>query len=336
MQELKQRIESLLFSTGRLMDIEEITSLVKCKDSSLVAQALNELDEHYKNTETSLRLHQEEGKWRMTIHDKFIPYVRKVVTRTELAKGVLETLAILAYKAPMKQSELVKIRTNKAYDHLAELEKRGFIRRKKFGRTRIIALSEKFFEYFDLPEKQLRERFKKVHSMEEAIKEREKIIEEHKKQTHEARKLRKLKEDEVKEQSETEHKQLDTKIASLPHISVADGEGHVTELEVYEEKEEMRVDNQDTDQSTPSVTELHEQSNAEPEQEPRQKDILEEAREAAQKTPHEHKEGKGLYVDNVAPEIEKKITDKIEYLLHPESEKDAANKEKTEDTKESP
>ena len=57
--------------------------------------------------------------------------VRKIVTETELTRSVMETLAVIAFKYPILQSDLIKLRTNKAYDHLVELEKSGYISRQK-------------------------------------------------------------------------------------------------------------------------------------------------------------------------------------------------------------
>ena len=39
------------------------------------------------------------------------------------------------------------------------LEEMGFIARSKFGRTRKVTLTDKFFEYFDLPSKEAKKAF---------------------------------------------------------------------------------------------------------------------------------------------------------------------------------
>jgi len=88
--------------------------------------------------------------WRINVREKFAPIVKKIVSETEFSKTVMETLAVIAWKAPVLQCDVIKIRTNKAYDHISELEEAGFISRIKKGRTQLIRLSEKFFSYFDL------------------------------------------------------------------------------------------------------------------------------------------------------------------------------------------
>ena len=123
--------------------------------------------------------------WKLTTREEYGNLVRKIVSETELTKSQMETLAVIAFKYPIKQSDLIKIRTNKAYDHLMELEKAGFITRQRYGRSKLIKLTDKFFEYFDLPREKLKERFlgfqqlaSKIESKEnekERLKEEQKI-----------------------------------------------------------------------------------------------------------------------------------------------------------------
>ena len=88
------------------------------------------------------------------MREKYLPLVQKIVAETELSKTVMETLAVVAWKAPVLQSDIIRIRTNKAYDHLRELEDNGFISRAKHGRTQIIKLTDKFYSYFDMQGKE--------------------------------------------------------------------------------------------------------------------------------------------------------------------------------------
>lgn len=169
---LKNELEALLFSSGRKMDIEELSQLTKSKMEEIKA-ALVELKMEYDEKNSSQMLVNEGNGWKLTVREQYLPLVRKIVTETELSKTVLETLAVIAFKYPIKQSELIKIRTNKSYEHLNQLEEMGYITRQKHGRTNLIKLAQKFFEYFDLPEERLREVFKDFSSIAKAIEEKE-------------------------------------------------------------------------------------------------------------------------------------------------------------------
>ena len=87
-----------------------------------------------------------------------------MLSDSELDKPTQETLAIIAYKNPIFQSEVINIRGNKAYDHIKALKELDFINSEKSGRTRLLKITPKFFDYFDVVEDQLKA---KLNSVEE-------------------------------------------------------------------------------------------------------------------------------------------------------------------------
>lgn len=148
-QELKKQLEAALFAAGRKMPVEELARL--CRTTPSVAmQHLQQLKGDYEAKDSSLQLIDESDGWKLTVREQFSPVVQKIVPETELTKSVIETLAVIAWKAPVLQSGVIKIRTNKAYDHIAALEKSGFIARERKGRSHLIKLTERFFRYFDV------------------------------------------------------------------------------------------------------------------------------------------------------------------------------------------
>ncbi len=171
----KSKVEAVLFSAGQRMSVDEICKLCRSKREEVIP-ALQELRHEYDTKQSSLMLVEDGDFWKFTVRDHLISIVRKIVTETELPRSVIETLAVIAFKYPILQSDLIKIRTNKAYDHLAELEKAGYITRQKESRTNLIKLTDKFFKYFDLTEERLRDKFKDFSSISQAIKEKEEDV----------------------------------------------------------------------------------------------------------------------------------------------------------------
>ena len=147
--DVKKQLEALLFAAGRKMTLEELARLCRASNA-LVAQQLQQLKAEYDAKDSSLLLMEEGDGYKLTVREQYAPVVQKIVSETELTKTVVETLAVIAWKAPVLQSMVIKIRTNKAYDHIAALEKAGFITKEKKGRSQLIRLSERFFKYFDL------------------------------------------------------------------------------------------------------------------------------------------------------------------------------------------
>jgi segregation and condensation protein B len=177
MTELKNQVESLLFSAGKRLTVEELGRLCKEENLDAVRVALQLLQKELDDKQSSLMLVQEGEGWKLTVREKYISMVKKVVTTPELPKSILETLAVVAYKAPVLQSQVIKIRTNKAYRHLDEIEELGYITREKKGRSKLIKLTPKFFDYFDVPPEKLKEKFKNVAALEQVIEQKEKAAE---------------------------------------------------------------------------------------------------------------------------------------------------------------
>ena len=55
------------------------------------------------------------------------------------------------------------MRGNTAYEHVAKLSELQFIESEKSGRTRLIKTTSKFYEYFDVVDKELKEKFSQVN-----------------------------------------------------------------------------------------------------------------------------------------------------------------------------
>jgi segregation and condensation protein B len=182
MSELKNQVESLLFSSGKRLTVEELGRLCKEENLDAIKVALELLQKDLDDKQSSLMLVREGEGYKLTVREKYISVVKKVVTTPDLPKSITETLAVVAYKAPVLQSQVIKIRTNKAYRHLDEIEELGYITREKKGRSKLIKLTPKFFDYFDVPPEKLKEKFKNVAALEQAIEAKEKAIE----QTREA------------------------------------------------------------------------------------------------------------------------------------------------------
>jgi len=173
MSDLKNTIESLLFSSGKKITLEELSKLTRERDFEAIRKALAELKHELESKEGSITLEQEGDSWKLGVKEKYLSYVKKIVSQTELRKGVLETLGVVSYKSPVMQSEIIKVRTNKAYDHLNELEESGFITRERKGRSKLIKLTQKFFDYFDISPAKLKEKFSSAGQLEKALEQKE-------------------------------------------------------------------------------------------------------------------------------------------------------------------
>lgn len=150
MDELKSKIEAILFAVGKKISVSELMSICKTDKNSILA-SLQAIKQDYDVRSSPMMVFEENDQWKLTVREAFLPVVQSIVADTELTKATMETLAVIAWHYPIRQSDIIKIRSNKAYEHMKELEETGFIIKEKSGRSFKIKLTEKFYEYFDLP-----------------------------------------------------------------------------------------------------------------------------------------------------------------------------------------
>jgi segregation and condensation protein B len=156
----ERKVEAILFTVGKEITAERIGSLCSL-DIKKVDKICKGLMKSYSESDNALQLVQKENGWKLTVQDEFVPLVSSIVSATELEQPLMQTLAVIAWKYPVVQSEVIKLRNQSAYEHMKELGERGFVEKEKFGRTYKIKLTKKFFEYFDLPSKEAKEAFLK-------------------------------------------------------------------------------------------------------------------------------------------------------------------------------
>ncbi len=153
-EEARLKIEALLFASGKSLSEDLIAELCEI-DKRTLKKSLEALQKDYDLRESALMIVRDANGWKITVREKYLSTVRKIVADTELARSVMETLSVIAWKTPIYQSELVRIRGNKCYDHVAELEDAGFIVKEKRGRSFVLKTTEKFYTYFDIDQKNL-------------------------------------------------------------------------------------------------------------------------------------------------------------------------------------
>src|SRR3989338_3608124 len=86
---LKNKLEALLFSSGRKMGIEELSKLTN-ERRERIQKALEELKKEHDDKESSTMLVNEGDFWKLTVREQYLPLVRNIVTETELSRTILE------------------------------------------------------------------------------------------------------------------------------------------------------------------------------------------------------------------------------------------------------
>ena len=147
-----EKVEAALFISGKFLNIHELIMLTDI-NPIMLKEILHRLEKKYSTG--ALRLINRNNSWKMDVAEKYHFMVNKLATgNAEFTKAEQETLAVIAYKQPIKQSVIIKIRGNKAYDHIAKFREVGLVDVKKMGHTNELTLSEDFYEYFSVQQSQ--------------------------------------------------------------------------------------------------------------------------------------------------------------------------------------
>ena len=148
MQQLKSRIEAVLFVTAKALSLDEL-SVYLDQEPEIIEEALLELIMDYASRDGALEIDDEDG-YILQVKEEYSDIVEKICP-IDISSAVLRTLLIIAIKGPIRQSELVKLRSN-AYEHISELVEKGLVskHKDKNGRSINIKTTSKFAEYFKL------------------------------------------------------------------------------------------------------------------------------------------------------------------------------------------
>jgi len=152
---MKSKIEAILFAKNKGISEKEISKLTNLSTKEVI-RILNLLKKEYEDDNKGIKLTCENGIWKMQVKEEHLDTVKSLIP-SEFPKSLLKTLAVIAWKSPIKQSDVIKIRGNKAYKEIEKLIKEGFIEPKKWRNTRKLNITKKFKDYFGVEEEKLKE-----------------------------------------------------------------------------------------------------------------------------------------------------------------------------------
>ncbi len=147
---LPSKIEAILYLKGKPLKATEIADLLK-KSEQDINSALFELMAGFAQRDTAFEINEENGSYSLQLKTGLEELVQNLLP-VDLNLGPLRTLATVALKKRILQSELVDIRGSSAYEHIKELIEKDFLQKKrqKDGRSYWLTLSDKFHITFTI------------------------------------------------------------------------------------------------------------------------------------------------------------------------------------------
>ncbi|MFH1585819.1 MAG: SMC-Scp complex subunit ScpB [archaeon] len=153
-KESMKKLEAVFFISGRYLTMQQLISYTDL-NPIIIRDLIERLKDKYEAQDSAIQIIEKSEMWKMDVRSEYSDIINRLATgSSEFTKAEQETLAIIAFKQPMKQSVLIKIRGNKAYDHIKKFVDLNLIKKKKMGHTYELTLSEEFYDYFGVSEGQ--------------------------------------------------------------------------------------------------------------------------------------------------------------------------------------
>ena len=154
-KESVRKIEAILFVSGKFLNMKDLISLSDL-NPILIREVMEKLKADYQARDSSIQIVEKNEMWKMDVKQEYAKIVNRLASgSSEFSKAEQGTLAIIAFKQPVKQSVIIKIRGNKAYDHIKRFTELGLIKKKRMGHTYEISLSDECYDYFNVSEQEI-------------------------------------------------------------------------------------------------------------------------------------------------------------------------------------
>lgn len=147
---LSTRIEAILYLKGQPLTVTEIGELTG-SDRDTVEDAMIELMSDYAHRDSALEVIETPIGYSLQLRSAYQNLIEDLIP-AELGTGMLRTLAAIALKSPILQTDLIDLRGSTAYQHVQDLVERGFIRKRRQvdGRSYWLEVTDKFHQYFEV------------------------------------------------------------------------------------------------------------------------------------------------------------------------------------------
>lgn len=147
---LAARVEAVLYLKARSLKTREIAEILGCTRTA-VQNALLELMATYARRDGALEVVETATGYSLQLRAQFETLIDTLVP-AEIGLGCLRTLAAIALKSPIVQTELIELRGSGVYQHVSELVELGFVskRRQSEGRSYWLEVTDKFHQYFEI------------------------------------------------------------------------------------------------------------------------------------------------------------------------------------------
>ena len=160
MKDKKALIEAALFVSENPLNFNDLSKVSGITSTETLKEILDEIKRDLNDKAHGIELALTAEGYQFQVKDQFLEKVANLTTYSDISKGALRTLSLVALREPILQSEIIKIQGNKAYNYIKSLEKKKLIRTEKAGRTKKINTTKEFEKYFGKSLGEIKEKLK--------------------------------------------------------------------------------------------------------------------------------------------------------------------------------
>ena len=148
-EDLLPRLEAILFAAGKPVTVGELTERLGLPGHRPVQRAIRHLSRNYASRKTALEVRRAGDGYSIQVRAEYLPVAHQVAP-TEMPLRTLRVLALIAYHQPVRQSFLVKMVGEAAYEEVQQLREADFVRAAPRGGTLLLTTTSHFAEHFGL------------------------------------------------------------------------------------------------------------------------------------------------------------------------------------------
>jgi len=148
-EKLKSAIEAALFMANEPVSIQKLSKMLK-RSPEKIREVIEEFKTEFEKSEHGVHILETKQGYLLRVKPEFASSVRRLTPYRDLGRGLLRVLALVAYKQPITQAQIVKVIGNRTYEYVRKLEERGLIRTMKHSRTKALIPTKEFANYFGL------------------------------------------------------------------------------------------------------------------------------------------------------------------------------------------
>lgn len=147
---LTTQLEAILYIKAQPLSLEDLAETAGV-EASMIADAIIELMTDYAHRDSALEVVETPEGYSLQLRESCQAMVTHLIP-ADLNTGALRTLAAIALKSPILQTDLIELRGSSAYQHVQDLVAQGFVkkRRQQEGRSFWLEVSDKFYQYFEI------------------------------------------------------------------------------------------------------------------------------------------------------------------------------------------